>query len=192
MSAAHPTAGLVASLQYSAQPASSRVRVERGADGSVTVTILPMELREGVKLYLAIGSVMALLLLALLAYDRYRTPAALLSRLPVAAGRWAATWAATTAFFTAAGVFVNAALVQKTTVIRIRGNTLSVLCRRWFWRRGRQWPADSVRDVRVTWVDRPTLLDGAGEALFRFDVPDLADVAWLCVVLRQELGIAEI
>ena len=87
-------------------------------------------------------------------------------------------------------VFVNAALVQKTTVIRIRGNTLSVLCRRWFWRRGRQWPADSVRYVRVTWVDRPTLLDGAGKALFRFDVPDLPDVAWLCVVLRQELGIA--
>jgi hypothetical protein len=183
--------GPTSPLAYSAEPLKSRVRVQRDAAGFVTITILPMAFRSLVFLSLFIGSIAGLVLVALILHGNYATPAAALLHSPSLTAHMALEWAGFTAVHATAAVFVDLSFVEKTTVVRVSGDVISVRCRRWYWRSRREWPVLSVRSTRFTRLDRLALLDAGGNVLCKLSVPDTVDLPWLSLVLRDAVAFAQ-
>jgi len=175
-------------LAYSTEPLKSRVRVQRDAAGFVTITILPMAFRSLVLLTLFIGGIAGLVLVALILHGNYVAPAAALLHSPALAAQMALEWAGFTAVHAAVAVFVDLSFIEKTTVVRVSGDVISVRCRRWYWRSRREWAVLSVRGTRVTPLNRLALVDAAGNVLCKLSVPDTADLPWLSRVLLDAVA----
>jgi hypothetical protein len=190
-SANHPDMigpGPTGPLAYSTEPLKSRVRVQRDAAGFVTITILPLAFRSLMFLTFFIGGIAGLVLVALILHVNYAAPAAALLHSPALASQMALEWAGFTAVHAAAAILVDLSFVEKTTVVRVSGDVISVRCRRWYWRSRREWPVLSVRGTRVTPMNRLALVAADGNVLCKLSVPDTADLPWLSRVVLDAVA----
>jgi hypothetical protein len=169
----------------------SRVLVERDPAGFVTITVLPAALRSLALVSLFIDSIAVLFLVALILHNRYGSPVAVLFHRPAVAVGWALCGAGLTVLMAAFSVVVSLLVFEKTTTVRVRGDALSVRCRRWYWQSRRELPLLLVHGTRVTLLNRLAVVDADGKTLCKLSVPDTVDLPWLSLVLRDAVAFAQ-